>query len=148
MLEFDDAPKGLARLIYASRSRDRGQGGFSEIVRTILLKSIHNNRMAAITGFLVTGDGRFLQLLEGPVGEIDATFARILLDDRHVDISVISRGPVERRLYRDWNMAQHQIVAADQGLLARAGLEAFTPDALDEAGALAILTGLGARYLR
>jgi len=148
MLEFDDAPKGLARLIYASRAREPELSDFSELVRTILLKSIHNNRMAAVTGMLVVGEGRFLQLLEGPVGELDATFERIQGDDRHGDILVIGRSAVERRLFRDWNMAQHQIVAADRSVLAKVGLTAFTPDALDEARALTLLTTFGAQHLR
>ncbi len=148
MFEFDDAPKGLARLIYASRARDPGRGGFAELVRAILLKSIHNNRMAAVTGFLVTGEQRFLQVLEGPAGEVEATFERIRHDDRHVDVTVIAKGPVERRLFRDWNMAQHQLVAADQGVLTKAGLETFMPEGLDEPNAVAILTTLGARHLR
>lgn len=148
MFEFDEAPKGLARLIYASRAREPGVGGFSELVRAILPKSIHNNRMAAVTGLLVTGEGRFLQVLEGPADEVDATFERIRVDDRHTDIAIIARGAVERRLFRDWNMAQHQIIAADRDVLTKAGLETFNPERLDEAGALAILTGLGARYLR
>lgn len=148
MLEFDDAPRGLARLIYASRSLEAGRAGFSELVRGILVKSIHNNRMAAVTGFLATGEGRFLQLLEGPTGEVDATFERIRQDPRHVDVVVIARGAVERRLFRDWNMAQRQLGVGDQDLLAKAGLTAFTPETLDEAGALALLTSLGARHVR
>lgn len=148
MLEFDDAPKGLTRLIYASRARDPARGDFSERVREILLKSIHNNRMAAITGLLVVGEGRFLQVLEGPLAEVEATFERIRRDERHADLTVIARGSADRRLFRDWNMAHHQIVKADQALLAAAGLSEFKPEALDEAGALKILTGLGSRHLR
>jgi hypothetical protein len=148
MLEFDDAPKGLTRLIYASRARDAERGDFSELIREILLKSIHKNRMAAVTGLLVVGEGRFLQVLEGPAGEVESTFERIRGDERHVGVAVIARGSADRRLFRDWNMAHHQIVAADQAVLAKAGLEAFTPDALDEDGALTILTTLGARHLR
>src|SRR4051812_1993853 len=118
MWELDDAPKGLSRLVYASRAREPRRGDLSELVRTILLKSIHNNRMAAVTGMLVVGEGRFLQLLEGPVGEVDATFERIQGDDRHDEVLVIGRCAVERRMFRDWNMAQHQIVPADRSVLA------------------------------
>jgi hypothetical protein len=63
-----------------------GQGGFSDLVRAILLKSIHNNRMAASRGFLVAGEGRFLQVLEGPAAEVEATFQRIQRDPRHGDL--------------------------------------------------------------
>ncbi len=149
MLEFDnDGPKGLVRLIYASRVREPGRGDLSEMVRAILLKSIHNNRLAAVTGLLVIGEGRFLQLLEGPATEIDATFGRIQGDDRHDEVAVIGRGAFERRLFRDWNMAKHQIVAADRSLLAKVGLTAFTPEALDETRALTLLTAFGAQHLR
>ena len=147
MLEFDDAPKGLARLIYASRAVD-AVAASSEQVRTILLKAIQHNRVAAITGVLVVGNGRFLQCLEGPAGEVETTFARIRQDSRHTDIVVIARGPAERRLFRDWNMAQHQVAATDQSLLAELGLDHFTPEVLDEAQALRVVTTIGARYLR
>lgn len=147
MLEFDDAPKGLARLIYASRSPSVG-AVFSEDVRTILLRSIHQNRMSAITGFLAIGEGRFLQLLEGPVAEVKATFERIRRDRRHTDLVIIAQGAADQRMFRDWNMAHHQIVAADRGVLAKAGLSAFTPGDLDEARALTLLTTFGAQHLR
>ena len=133
MIEFDEAPRGLTRLIYASRSTETNATSLAESVRAILVKSIHNNRMADITGFLVCGGDRFLQLLEGPAGEVDRTFERITRDPRHADIVVINKAPAERRMFRDWNMAQHQVTAADQPLLAQAGLETFTPEALDEA---------------
>lgn len=148
MLEFDEAPKGLERLIYASRSVTAGGAGLSEQVRIIIAKSIHKNRLADITGFLTFCGDQFLQLLEGPAGAVEETFARISQDDRHADVTVIARGPVERRLFRDWNMAQHQVTTADQTLLTRAGLAQFTPNGLDEVGALKLLTGLGARFVR
>jgi len=147
MLEFDDAPKGLARLIYASRANGLG-GDFSEQVRAILVKSIHNNRLAAISGFLVVGEGRFLQALEGPAVEVEATFQRISQDRRHDDIVVIARGAADRRLFRDWNLAQHHIVASDLPLLTEVGLSAFTPDVLGEEQALRVLTAFGGRYRR
>ena len=148
MLEFDASPKGLARLIYASRATDATASGFDERVRAITVKSIQNNRLADITGFLVFGGDRFLQLLEGPAGEVDATFARIHQDARHTDVTLIAQGAAERRLFRDWNMAHHQVGAADQGLLAETGLTTFRPDELDEARALKMLTTLGSRHRR
>jgi ribosomal protein S18 acetylase RimI-like enzyme len=147
MLEFDDAPKGLARLIYASRSVSVG-GDLAEQVRAILVKSIHNNRLAAISGFLVVGEGRFLQVLEGPAGEVEATFQRVSRDPRHGDIVVIAKGPADRRLFRDWNLAQHLLKAADQPLLAELGLSGFTPDLLNEEQALRVLTTFGGRHQR
>lgn len=148
MIEFDEAPRGLTRLVYASRSTEKSAGGLAESVRTIMAQSIHNNRMADITGFLVCGGDRFLQLLEGPAGEIERVFGRIAQDPRHADVTVIDKVLAERRMFRDWNMGQHQVTAADQTLLAQAGLATFTPDVLDEPNAIKIMTSLGARYLR
>jgi hypothetical protein len=148
MLEFDAAPKGLVRLIYASRWTKTGGPGLAEEVRIITAKSIHNNRLVDITGFLAFGGDRFLQLLEGPANAVDTTFGRIRSDSRHANVTVIAREPAERRLFRDWNMAQHQVSAADKSVLAAAGLAAFTPDVLDEVGAMKVLTGLGGRHLR
>lgn len=148
MIEFDEAPRGLTRLIYASRSTEKDATSLVESVRTILVKSIHNNRLADITGFLICGGDRFLQLLEGPVGEVASTFERIRQDPRHADITVIDKAPAERRMFRDWNMAQHRVTAADQPLLAQAGLATFMPEALDETNAIKIMTSLGQRHLR
>jgi len=148
MIEFEDEPRGLTRLIYASRSTENTAADLAESVRAILAKSIQNNRLADITGFLVCGADRFLQLLEGPAGEVARTFERIRQDPRHADMTVIAIIPAERRMFRDWNMAQHEVTAADQPLLAQAGLERFTPDVLDETGAIKIMTALGGRYLR
>ena len=148
MIELDEAPRGLTRLIYASHSTEKNAANLADSVRAILVKSIHNNRMADITGFLVCGGDRFLQLLEGPAGEVESTFERITQDPRHADIVVIDKALTERRVFRDWNMAQHQVTAADQPLLAQAGLATFTPDALDETSAIKIMTTLGGRYLR
>ena len=147
MLEFDDAPKGLMRLIYASRALSVG-GDLAEQVRAILVKSIHNNRLAAISGFLVVGEGRFLQVLEGPAAEVEATFGRVSQDPRHDDLVVIAKGPADRRLFRDWNLAQHLISAADQPMLAELGLSSFTPDILSEDQALRVLTTFGGRHRR
>lgn len=148
MIDFEDEPRGLTRLIYASRSTEKTAAGLAESVRAILVKSIQNNRTADITGFLVCGADRFLQLLEGPAGDVASTFARIRQDPRHTDMTVITNIPAEWRMFRDWNMAQHQVTDAEQALLAQAGLETFTPDALDETGAIKIMTTLGGRYLR
>ena len=147
MLEFDDAPKGLARLIYASRAVKSADASSAQ-VRAILLKAIQHNRVAAVTGVLVVGNGRFLQFLEGPADEVERTFARISRDPRHTDVVIIAKGPAERRLFRDWNMAQYQVAATDQSLLAELGLTCFEPETLSEAEVMRVVTTIGARYLR
>lgn len=146
MLEFEEGRKGLRRLIYASRFT--GEGDFGEVVRTIVAASIQNNRLVDVTGFLLAGEGLFLQWLEGPATAVEETFARIAQDKRHADLVTIADGPAERRKFRDWNMGQHRMGVADQALLAEVGLEVFNPTGLDADRAERLLQRAGERHLR
>jgi hypothetical protein len=146
MLEFEEGREGLHRLIYASRfSSDED---FGETVRSILAASIQNNRLVDVTGFLLVGEERFLQWLEGPAASVRETFARIEKDSRHADLMRIADGPAERRRFHDWNMGQHRLSAQDQALLSEVGLEQFNPAGLDADRAERLLTRLGERHLR
>nr|WP_295109092.1 BLUF domain-containing protein [uncultured Caulobacter sp.] len=146
MLEFEEGRKGLRRLIYSSRFV--GEGDFGEAVRAIVATSIQNNRLVDVTGFLLAGEGLFLQWLEGPATAVEETFARIARDKRHADLVTIADSPAERRRFRDWNMGQHRLGAADQALLAEVGLEVFNPAGLEADRAERLLLRVGERYLR
>lgn len=146
MLEFEEGRKGLRRLIYASRFT--GDADFGEAMRTIVNASIQNNRLVDVTGFLLAGEGLFLQWLEGPATAVDETFTRIARDRRHANLLTIAEGPAERRKFRDWNMGQHRLGAVDQALLAEVGLEVFNPAGLDAERAERLLTRVGERHLR
>lgn len=146
MLEFEEGRKGLRRLIYASRFI--GDEGFGEAVRTIVNASIQNNRLVDVTGFLLAGEGRFLQWLEGPEAGVGETYARIARDRRHADLTMIADGPTDRRRFRDWNMGQHRLGAVDQALLLEVDLEVFNPAGLDADRAERLLLRGGERYLR
>jgi len=140
------ARRGLYRLVYASRAAHPEQ--LDETLRAVVARSIQNNRIDDITGFLAAGEGRFLQVLEGPGQTVAEAFARIGRDPRHDEIVLIADGPAERRLFRDWNMGQRRLEAEDASALSEVGLEHFTPTGLDEERALRLLTTLGARHLR
>lgn len=146
MIEFEDRPRGLVRLIYASRSVGGAVPG--EMATAIVAKSIQNNRVSDITGLLVIGGDRFLQLLEGPAGEVEQTFARVSQDPRHADVTTIAKGAGDKRLFRDWNMAHRQLGPEDAGALSAVGLEAFTPEGLDEERALKLLKTVGQAHLK
>jgi hypothetical protein len=146
MIEFEDRPRGLVRLIYASRSAN---GAVSrEVATAIVAKSIQNNRVSDITGLLVIGGDRFLQVLEGPAGEVEQTFARVSQDPRHTDVTTIANAPGSKRLFRNWNMAHRQLGPDDTGTLNAVGLETFTPEGLDEERALKLLKTLGQAHLK
>lgn len=140
------ARRGLYRLVYASRATD--PPAIDEILRAVVAKSIQNNRIDDITGFLAAGEGRFLQVLEGPGQTVAQAYERIGADPRHDEIVLIADGPAERRLFSDWNMGQRRLAAEDASALSEVGLEHFTPAGLDEERAIRLLSLLGARHLR
>lgn len=87
----------------------------------ILAVSRRNNARDGVTGLLVVGGKRFLQVLEGPEGAVRATFARIEPDRRHRGCVVLARREVAERAFGHWSMAyQPGGAAADDPQLQRA----------------------------
>jgi hypothetical protein len=147
MTDVDLPPRGLFRLVYASRFTG-ADSDLDETLRSVITKSIQNNRVVDVTGFLIAGAGRFLQLLEGPAGSVRETYVRIGRDSRHADLALISSGAVDRRMFRDWNMGQHRLGPNDGALLAGAGVDRFDPAILSADAALKLLVHAGGRHLR
>jgi hypothetical protein len=53
---------------------------------------------------LICREDLYLQLLEGPEAAVEACFARIGRDDRHLNVRLISRRIVDERLFPHWAM--------------------------------------------
>lgn len=75
------------------------------LLDAILLASRRNNDRNAVTGLLVAGGKRFLQVLEGPEAAVAATFARIEADPRHLGFVLLARRPVAAPAFGSWAMA-------------------------------------------
>jgi Sensors of blue-light using FAD len=90
----------LAQVIYTSRPF----GFDNHTLNGILLSARHYNKRDGITGTLVCRDDLFLQLLEGPRHLVTATYARILRDDRHVEVVGLWSGETAQRLFPNWEM--------------------------------------------
>ncbi|MBV7258190.1 BLUF domain-containing protein [Erythrobacter crassostreae] len=94
----------LKQLIYASQPF-----GFDRaMLAGILLQARRNNPDKDITGALVCRADLYLQLIEGPVKNIDALFEEITADDRHTNVRIVFSGMVEDRLFPDWAMLDDQ----------------------------------------
>jgi hypothetical protein len=90
----------LTQLIYASQPF-----GFDEtVLRGILSDARRCNRRDGITGALICRADIYLQLLEGPGPAVDAAFARIARDNRHLEVQRLYDEPVEERLFPSWAM--------------------------------------------
>lgn len=88
------------QLIYVSRPF----GFDSATLAGILLDARRCNARDGITGSLVCREDLYLQLLEGPEAAVEACFARIAKDDRHLNLRLISRGRGRARLFPHWAM--------------------------------------------
>jgi hypothetical protein len=90
----------LMQLIYAS-----APFGFDNpTLNNILSASRRNNARDGITGALICRADLYLQMLEGPRQAVTATFNRIMGDDRHLNVVLISCGDIKARLFPDWHM--------------------------------------------
>lgn len=70
----------------------------------IVGQSIRNNRKVGVSG-LLWGDGkRFLQVLEGEDGAVQATFDRIKADPRHRAVVVLHDRTIGTREFGEWAM--------------------------------------------
>ncbi|MFT4262787.1 MAG: BLUF domain-containing protein [Nocardioides sp.] len=89
------------RIIYASRAvAALGEEG----LRDLLNVSRDRNGACDVTGLLVYAEQSFLQVIEGPGAAIEETYGRIVADERHHDIRLLTREGVEDRLFPDWTM--------------------------------------------
>lgn len=90
----------LMQLIYASTPF----GFDNPTLNGILSASRRNNQRDQITGALICRADLYLQLLEGPRSAVTSTFHRILGDDRHLDVALISCADIQSRMFPKWHM--------------------------------------------
>jgi hypothetical protein len=90
----------MMQLIYASRPFGFDAGTLDDILMSARRHNAHNQ----ITGALICRGDLFLQILEGGRDVVTATFARILKDDRHLEVMLIWSGDTDERLFPDWDM--------------------------------------------
>jgi hypothetical protein len=62
------------------------------------------NAVLGITGFLIFGEGIFLQILEGPKDAVTALLATIGRDQRHRDMKVFYEAEETERAFDNWRM--------------------------------------------
>lgn len=74
-------------------------------VRLLLAQSRRNNARVNVTGLLLFNGKRFLQILEGAPAQVEATYDRILTDDRHFALVKLSERQIAEREFGGWDMA-------------------------------------------
>jgi Sensors of blue-light using FAD len=90
----------LTQIIYSSKPF----GFDASVLDDILTISRVLNVRDDITGTLICRADMYLQLIEGPDAAIQATYARILSDDRHLEINLLVSRPIAERMFPKWAM--------------------------------------------
>jgi hypothetical protein len=90
------------QLTYASRPF----GYDGAMLQGILMDARRCNLRDGVTGALVCRDDLFLQMLEGPPEKVEATYGRIVRDDRHIEVRPLTRQMIaeDARLFPAWAM--------------------------------------------
>jgi hypothetical protein len=91
----------MLQIVYISTAR---QPLTEAELQSVLAVSRRNNGAAGVSGLLIAGGRRFLQVLEGPEEAVAAAFDRIKADPRHFAVVVLSKKHVEAREFGDWTM--------------------------------------------
>jgi hypothetical protein len=91
----------LVRLLYVSTEIAKQPSNFAEMN---LEKFRLHNKASEITGVLLSGNGVFLQVLEGDRSKINRLYANILNDQRHKDIELLHYEEIDQRVFFAWSM--------------------------------------------
>ncbi|MDO8883766.1 MAG: BLUF domain-containing protein [Pseudotabrizicola sp.] len=127
----------LLQLVYASRPF-----GFDAVTLTaILFDARRCNTRDGITGALMCRDDLFLQLLEGPEAAVEAAYARIRADDRHVEVRELLRREIgdDQRMFAEWAMKDDPATSL---VWSREEVAAGVPEQAGEAAVLAVFARL------
>ena len=95
----------MRRLIYASHWAEGVREEAHHVLQAIVSRAIANNRQVDVTGFLISHNGVFLQVLEGPERAVAELFARVAGDKRHTGLKVLSDEDGVDRAFRCGPMA-------------------------------------------
>lgn len=95
----------MEQIVYVSTCRVMPDESMLDDILTV---SRANNQRDQLTGLLVVGGRRFLQVLEGPTAKCDAAYIRIRADQRHFALVQLSRRLITERSFGGWDMGFEQ----------------------------------------
>ena len=94
--------RGMRQIAYFSTAAEPQT---STLIHDILLTSRTNNRRDNISGLLVAGGNRYMQVIEGPGTALTPLYAAIRADRRHLAVATLLDRSVVERSFGDWSMA-------------------------------------------
>ncbi len=91
----------MIRLIYVSQANDID---FNKI-KAILSVSHEHNKNSDISGALIYGKGYFIQCLEGDENKVEALYKKIIIDNRHDHVELLSKETIQEPYFHDWHIS-------------------------------------------
>lgn len=130
----------LVRLLYSSRSAEPVT---AELIDSVLAQSRAHNPALGVTGILCWGGEVFLQVLEGSREAVNALYNRIVRDDRHRDVQILSYDEIHERRFAHWTMGQVNLAKINPAvLLKHAEKPVLDPYAVSGRASMALLEEL------
>ena len=77
----------------------------AEVLHRILVISRAHNLLNRISGLLVAGGNRYMQVFEGPREPTEKLWAAIRADQRHCAVARLLYRKVDERAFKSWSMA-------------------------------------------
>jgi len=91
----------LVRLLYVSKEIAVQPSNFAEVnLEKFRIRNASND----VTGVLCSGDGIFLQVLEGERSAVNKLYVDICRDHRHTDIELLHYEEIADRAFYAWSM--------------------------------------------
>ena len=84
------------------------------LIQAILATSRANNLRDDISGLLVAGGNRYLQVIEGPRRVMETLYANIRADQRHLAVTTLVERTTMARCFDGWAMAFRREPALDE----------------------------------
>ncbi len=108
-----DTSEMIKQIVYVSRATPELA---RQDVDQILDTARERNRSLDISGFLLFNGNRFVQLLEGPPGNVSSLYGMIEKDPRHQDTQILLEHFAPSRLLSSWAMAYAYLNGPDKGV--------------------------------
>jgi hypothetical protein len=74
-------------------------------LQRLLTLARKRNRELAVTGILLYGNERFVQVIEGEADTVKELYTHIRRDPRHSNFITFANNPAAQRVFADWTMA-------------------------------------------
>jgi hypothetical protein len=70
----------------------------------LLATCVSFNASKNISGMLLYGNGKFIQVLEGKGSDVEALFEKIVADSRHSQVNTLIKTHIRKREFNSWSM--------------------------------------------